>query len=736
MSELQHPQAQGRDRTSTRQYQRAYKACIRCRQTKAKCAPLPNSQSCVKCSRESRVCEFPSERFSKKRKLEHRTLHRPSYDQDVDDGTETGQISPNYDDEVVDTVVTTSTDALGLLFRAAEQQATEANARASVDHSQYSYHSTKTNTQDTAASPAIPLSRLSTAMDADIELWKRHSFVRQGYFSSTEAITYVELFLQNLACLSPISSYLTAFDEIHRRLVLEEPLLCCAILMISSRYHVLPAPGASARGELIHMRLWKHCETLIARLTFGQEMYTTTKLRSIGTVQALLLLTEWHARSLHFPPEHDGWDASLIASNDKAQNHSEQADPSLLRWKLEVSEPAKRSDRMSWMLVGLATSLAHELGVFEDPAAEDFSQVFSHQTQIRAQRALFVYVNQLSLRINRSSPLPANLNLELGTTSRDSANLSMQERDSYISQFIEITKLRRTTTEVLFASKSATRQIMRSGRHVSLLEHFQPLFDMWLQKFRNIKYSTLPESSRQILLLDYCYVKMYSFSIAMQAVVERAKSKGGIVALDFEYVKRETQKEYAFIRQVIDAARTILETAVELAEAQLLRYCPVRVFISISSGAIFLLKAISLGSRQSEISKSLEILEKCTHVLRHNTYDDMHLASKYGQILDGHIDRLKKGFHAQAAASKTGPETLPLQTVAVTHTSEGSGMNASNLPSDTAFHPMDMNGVNVTADDWLAQPFDPAFAPFDFDLDQTISGLETNSLDFLWNVSN
>lgn len=754
MSQPQPPQAGSRSSTSNKRYQRAYKACLRCRQTKAKCEPHLNSQSCTKCSRESRVCEFPSERFAKKRKTETRAslasgpipTARQSHHshvtspQEADDPPREDDTSHNYEDEVVDTVVTTSTDALGLLFRAAEQQASKTNREHGHDPSPDSGRSNLPGIQSSETYPAtIPISWLSSASTSEFELWNQHSFVRQGYFSAVEAITYVNLFLQNLACLSPISSFISSIDSMHQRLIQEEPLLCCAILMISSRYHVLPGPGAASRADLIHMRLWKQCEALIARLTFGQERYSDRKLRSIGSVQALLLLTEWHARSLHFPPEHDGWDASYIAGSLDDQHRKDRGNTGPIRWKQEVSEPAKRSDRMSWMLVGLATSLAHELGVFEDPESEDYSQVFSCETQIRTQRLLFVYVNQLSLRINRTSSLPQNLNLDLTPAMREHADVSIRERDSYISQFIEITKLRRATTEVLFASKAATRQIMRSGRHVSLLEHFQPLFDLWLQRFRDTEFTTLPKSSEQILFLDYCYVKTYTFSIAMQAVVERAKSRGEFVALDFEFVRKETEKEYAFIGQVIDTSRSILATAVELAETRLLRYCPVRVFISITSAAIFLLKAISLGTRQSELSKSLEILEKCTHALRHDTYDDMHLASKYGQLLDSHIGEFKKGFHAQAAVTTSKRKDHSSVSTPLSQAPQSldrTGLRSSNdRTTGEQANTVVSNSFNPGVDHWLAQPFDPAFAPFDFDLDQTVSGLELNSLDFFWNLS-
>ena len=73
-------------------------------------------------------------------------------------------------------------------------------------------------------------------------------------------------------------------------------------------------------------------------------------------------MTEWHPRALHFPPENDGWDSSLGSNNDDSYYSSKRNEEThLIRWREEVFEPAKRSDRMSWMLLGLANTLAHEL---------------------------------------------------------------------------------------------------------------------------------------------------------------------------------------------------------------------------------------------------------------------------------------------------------------------------------------------------------------------------------------
>ena len=136
--------------------------------------------------------------------------------------------------------------------------------------------------------------------------------------------------------------------------------------MISSRYHTLPGPGGSSRAFFIHHRLWQHCQHLLLRVTLGQEKISKAKTRNIGSIEALLLMSEWHPRSLQFPPETDGWDSDYIMTNLDARDPPPPEElPVSSRWREDVVEPTKRFERMSWMVLSSALALAHELGAFD-----------------------------------------------------------------------------------------------------------------------------------------------------------------------------------------------------------------------------------------------------------------------------------------------------------------------------------------------------------------------------------
>ena len=133
------------------------------------------------------------------------------------------------------------------------------------------------------------------------------------------------------------------------------------ILTISSRYHTLPVIGGQSRGYLIHQRLWDHRQHLLMRLVLRRGKYSKAKTRTLGTIEALLPLTEWHPRALYAPPPSNGWDSDVLFTvrDIRDQGVDVVDSPSRTRWREDVIEPANRSDRMCWMVISCALSLAN-----------------------------------------------------------------------------------------------------------------------------------------------------------------------------------------------------------------------------------------------------------------------------------------------------------------------------------------------------------------------------------------
>lgn len=474
----------------------------------------------------------------------------------------------------------------------------------------------------------------------------------------------------------------------HPLLLKHEPFLTTIILLITSRYMILPPPGGQSRSYAIHDMLWKEvrggCEGLMWGGGWGglgsphsSSMSglgsgvggsglggagVTRGLRTLGTVEGLLILTEWHVRGLHFPMNVEEGYWMVDVSDDE----DEYAHPGRVRKvrpkggvveglgdRIEnILEPAYRSDRMSWMLLGNALALAYELGVF-DEIDEPTSQTPSHATESpdgfrlrfqRIQKLLLVYVLQLASRLGWTSMIPrhithavrhklnsqapspcASISVSSGPTSGPSGLRGAGGRwesedelqDVVFHSWVDLTMLMKSSGELLFPSRSATKNIMRSGKYVSLLEHFQPLLREWKKDFEGLG---LPEPIAHILTMEYEHVRFYVNSLALQAVVDRctyyntnkgangtAASNGGAGVggvgttnglgngnggKSFAAVMQMSPQDVDFIKEVVDASRALLRCVVEkMWPGGYLKHAPVRIYLRILSASMFLLKA-------------------------------------------------------------------------------------------------------------------------------------------------
>lgn len=265
-------------RPAGKEFKRTYKACIRCRKSKAKCELPPAADGglpegpCVKCRRERKLCEFTATRSIVQRRkrtdsvpdlsvgyqgihdggansssidvtqrsapFNHasRSYHPMSHNQDFPPGvtqdgnhtTESGPVSEgndlsdinNYsspigqgrtqrsaiDDRVMRTIVTSSNDALGLLFQAVEErnpaarrdsQGRRFDGESDSDnlrgHGSPNQHRTPRSVFSASMSAQNPPEQLSSPTPELLKLWNRCRFVKQGWFSAREAITYIDL---------------------------------------------------------------------------------------------------------------------------------------------------------------------------------------------------------------------------------------------------------------------------------------------------------------------------------------------------------------------------------------------------------------------------------------------------------------------------------------------------------------------------------------------------------------
>jgi hypothetical protein len=273
--------------------------------------------------------------------------------------------------------------------------------------------------------------------------------------------------------------------EDHTALVYDEPLLCCALLVISSRAFILPGAGATTRSHNIHQRLWQYYELLLKRVVLGQEKHSSAKTRTLGTIESFLLLSDWHPRAIYLPPETEGWDAFLISPAYDRVNRRRQGDEaSTIRWREDVFEPVKRGDRMSWMLLGLATNLGCELGVLESHTEEPCQSAAYQQRRLRAGRLLTLYVTQTAVRLGYPDLL-LNVPAVLQNANGLSHNLSSESQGwrVYTTLWRELVQLAKAARAAFFCPSAKGKSKVLDNQYMILLEHFESSLTKWHSDF-------------------------------------------------------------------------------------------------------------------------------------------------------------------------------------------------------------------------------------------------------------
>lgn len=455
--------------------------------------------------------------------------------------------------------------------------------------------------------PAVP--RTITTEEA-LQVWSNLRFVRSGLFTAAEALEMVNYFHTNLAPFTPISSSPFQDPATHEMLLDEEPILAATILMLASRYMKFSGRGSVSRGYVVHDQLWRYLQDMISRMIFGQEQFKAAHmpdndsstphihdtigssvhlggLRTLGTCEALLLLSEWHPRALHVPAFGDG-DSLLVRDEERKT----RATTALGRIQIDWLEPAWRSDRMCWSMLGNALSLAVELGIFDEydntmlGAREARKDIWSSETlrqrAYRVQNLLWVYLTQTAGRLGWKNLTSVSLMDHDGS----------RNHGDTIRCWVTVASLMKRGNEFLFQSRERTREIIKTGEYLRFLQMLNPLLTEWQHDFERAKLSA---PMRSILSIEYSYVRVYVNSVALQAVVEhRDRNADPEHAMPVSTMLNPYEDNKEYFMQVVTAAREILQTVVDdLLPNDSLKHVPIRTYSRIVAGAMFCLKVNS-----------------------------------------------------------------------------------------------------------------------------------------------
>lgn len=331
-------------------------------------------------------------------------------------------------------------------------------------------------------------------------------------------------YYEHLAPLTPIVIPDFSSPSTHRSLLADEPVLAVTLLTTASRHMKPKGDGAYSRAFYIHDRLWSYLRGMIERVFWGQDKFGWSgtgvnkprsldpflsagkvnlkgNLRSLGTIEALLLLTDWHPRNLHFPPGDDedtllDMDAQVQSRLDRDMEHDHDQTSKVVATAAEGKlafqkwlEPAWRSDRMSWMLLSTAQALSFELGVFDEKndvkAASEPPADLKRKRRLR--RLILVYISQSSGRLGIPSMLPlpqwANDMEPISLSDSQSADAGI---DKMHDCWIGISKIMYQSNQLLFASNEQTFELIRSGRYRDQINRFLPSLREWREHIDTI----------------------------------------------------------------------------------------------------------------------------------------------------------------------------------------------------------------------------------------------------------
>ena len=251
--------------------------------------------------------------------------------------------------------------------------------------------------------------------------------------------------------------------------------------MIASRYFVLPNPGGLPKSFFNHQRLWQRCTNYFLKMHVGENLRPASPMSVLGYIESCLLISDWPPRFARFGLELDEEDKPEGFTGGEDDSDLE---PHMVRWQEDVIEPSKRSDHMSWMWLGSATTLAFKMGLFL--AESQLEKVSTHEAarRDRARRLLYAYTTNISIRLGSVCPLTPSIRSMIPTPSRGpQSDLERGDQTSFMDLWCDLLRLMKTASAMFFESMPTNQHQFIDGKYVVLLEHFGPALQRWHDEF-------------------------------------------------------------------------------------------------------------------------------------------------------------------------------------------------------------------------------------------------------------
>ncbi|GMK54780.1 hypothetical protein CspeluHIS016_0113660 [Cutaneotrichosporon spelunceum] len=610
-------------------HQRTYRACTACRAAKLRCdlgpVDAPEDLPCRRCRRTGRRCEF-AESYQRKRPRTDSVLQSNTIGSIGSSASSAAVVErsarPQFEMrgasrpdaprlDLVGGNLETPADALRLLS------------------------SVSANRPAASALSALPDRAPGGEGEGDGEVWARWAPVREGLLTSAEASALVSFYARHINPCHPVVSA-ELFDD--AAALLQEPILVGAIVCVAARYADL-GPSfevrEQSRAHVVQARIVEWLLGRIARLVMG-----SSAMRTIGTVEALLILSEWPPRSM------------LV------EDCVGPACP---------SSACKHQDDVAWTNVALAVRIAQEVGLHDET-----TYVPANTADWETRRRVNVWIQCMSAEQHIASRLgrDALISTKMATGWWDQFFLmSCERQDPGIGPKAQpmprarpFWRHSRVTAEhahviaichqTLYPSPDVTADLIRTGRFQSFLDRLKPeLNHLWGWATGGLDSDAdaaadSPDQRRSVDInrifwrIDHDYVRLYANAIAMRAAVSRLlrgapmprqRTPGG------ERIMATTviiSVEGVQMIEAVDSAVALLEHGIECHRRGVLRFCPGRTFQRIMFAAVFLMKALSHGAVAEKEPEVLDLEHQMLTCFREAAVDDEHIAAEIARMLE------------------------------------------------------------------------------------------------------
>ena len=227
-----------------------------------------------------------------------------------------------------------------------------------------------------------------------------------------------------------------------------------------------------------------------------------------------------------------------------------------------------------------------------------------------------------------------------------------------------------------------------------------------------------------MLAIEYGYVRVYAYSVALQAITERRIRDLDLRNTESQVTSDQEITDIEHLRQITAAARSILRTVVYDIVGSV-AYIPVRTYSRILAGSLCLLKVseasvhpvrsiphpltpietCAIGINKTEAGISLEMVDAAAEALRNSVTDDLNLCTRWGELLQTLSSNLRERIEQISAANGS----LKKDATPIHSAPAGNRSSTNSDPSSFGNNPNPLfeasrQNINTAATTTLADP--------------------------------